>query len=304
MVAFKIGSPARRWGQAMLSHVLKAARADREPVGTSGRAAGTSGGTLLLIVAAAILLVTLVNVGTQITDAERAGRPLAVWQPFLWEGSSAATLIALAGLVPRVLKRWPLRRVRWAVPAAIHLALAVPFSLAHVAGMVALREAGYALAGASYDFAGGHLGRELVYEGRKDLLTYFALVGIFRFFSRRSGAQALPSPAPSEPGARRIELRDGATTLFVDAADITWIEAAGNYVEIHGLARTHLVRGALAAWAERLGPQGFVRAHRSRLVNRARIRSLRATRSGDLQITFDDGQSTGGSRRFRSALEA
>ena len=70
------------------------------------------------------------------------------------------------------------------------------------------------------------------------------------------------------------------------------------------LARTLLARGTLAAFEERLAGRGFVRIHRSRLVNRARVAAFKPTPSGDLEITLDDGSVIGGSRRFRDALES
>ncbi len=87
---------------------------------------------------------------------------------------------------------------------------------------------------------------------------------------------------------------------LVDPAEIAWVEAAGNYVEIHVGGATHLARGTLASFEERLARAGFVRVHRSRLVNRARVASLKPTPSGDLEITLDDGRTVaaaGGSGR-------
>lgn len=82
-----------------------------------------------------------------------------------------------------------------------------------------------------------------------------------------------------------------------------WVEAAGNYIEFHTGQRSHLVRGTLAAWEARLAAKGFVRVHRSRLVNRTRISAIRPTPSGDVEITLDDSRSIAGSRRYRDALE-
>ena len=63
------------------------------------------------------------------------------------------------------------------------------------------------------------------------------------------------------------------------------------------------MRGTLAAWEARLTARGFVRVHRSRLVNRARIASLKPTPSGDMEIALDTGATLSGSRRYRVGLE-
>jgi DNA-binding LytR/AlgR family response regulator len=101
----------------------------------------------------------------------------------------------------------------------------------------------------------------------------------------------------------RIEVRDGGAAVFLAAGDITHVEAAGNYVEFHTAAKAHLVRGTLASWEARLLARGFVRVHRSRLVNRARIASIKPTPAGDVEIALDTGKTLAGSRRYRTGLE-
>jgi DNA-binding LytR/AlgR family response regulator len=122
---------------------------------------------------------------------------------------------------------------------------------------------------------------------------------VYWVFRRRSE----PPPKPA-PGEDRIEIRDGGAAVFLQPGDILFVEAAGNYVDFHTAARSHLVRGTLAAWEARLSRSGFVRVHRSRIVNRARISALRPTPSGDIEITLDDGRTLLGSRRYRATLES
>jgi len=131
-------------------------------------------------------------------------------------------------------------------------------------------------------------------------LVYGAIASVYWLYDF-ARAQRAPPPTLSDA---RIEVRGGATSLFFAPADILMVEAAGNYVEIHAAGRTHLVRGTLAAWEERLAQHNFVRAHRSRLINRARVRAIKATGSGDLEIELDDGRTVTGSRRYREGLEA
>ena len=57
-----------------------------------------------------------------------------------------------------------------------------------------------------------------------------------------------------------------------------------------------------AALEEQLAASGFVRIHRSRLVNRHHVRSISGNDSGDFTVTLDDGRQIGGSRRWRDAL--
>jgi hypothetical protein len=208
--------------------------------------------------------------------------------------------LALAPRIDRAIERLPPRRDNLALFLGAHAALTVPFSLAHVAGMVALRKLAYALAGHTYVFARGDLPLVMVYEWRKDAVTYAALAATFWFFRWRAEQAAARAPATPE----RIEIRDGSTALFLAPGDVAWVEAAGNYVEFHTRAGARLVRGTLSAWEAKLAPLGFVRAHRSRIVNRARIRAIKPTPSGDLAISLDDGREIAGSRRYREAFAA
>ena len=80
------------------------------------------------------------------------------------------------------------------------------------------------------------------------------------------------------------------------------VEAAGNYVEFHTAAKTHLVRGTLASWEARLTARGFVRVHRSRLLNLKRIVALQWRPSGDFEVRLDTGESVPGSRRFKAVV--
>lgn len=163
--------------------------------------------------------------------------------------------------------------------------------------MVALRKLAYAAVGRDYDFAHGQLWLTLFYEWRKDILTYAVLLGLFWWLGeRRRAKEAAATPAA------RLEVKEGGRTTYLDPAEIAWVEAAGNYVELHANGRTHLARGALSSIEARLAGRGFARIHRSRLVNRARIRAVKATPAGDFEVTLDDGQTLTGSRRYRAAL--
>jgi hypothetical protein len=272
---------------------------------TNGGAGGTSGGRdfgpwLLIALVGGVVL--FVNATSELLEIARAGAPYVWWEPVLWEASSAAIIVAMAPLVGRAMRRWPPSRDSLLRFGAIHLALTVPFALAHVAAIFAIRNAVYWLAGRAYHYFDDGIGIVLIYEWRKDVLVYAVLASVYwahdRFRQQRPSAL---STAADEP---RIEVRDGGAAIFLAPADIFFVEAAGNYVEFHTRARTHLVRGTLAHWERQLAARGFTRVHRSRLVNRAHVAALKPTASGDLQILLDDGRALAGSRRYREAFAA
>jgi hypothetical protein len=267
---------------------------------TTGDGSGTSGEPELRIGPwATVALVGAVVAFVNATSGIIEGAGDHWLQPVLWETTSAIVIVALAPMIGRAVRRWPPRADNLATFALIHLGLTVPFSLAHVAAIFVLREAAYWAAGGRYGFFDDGVAITLLYEWRKDVLVYAAIAAVFAWFQRRA-----ERPPPERPGEDRIELREGATAVFLAPMEILFVEAAGNYVEFHAAARTHLVRGTLAAWEARLAQRGFTRVHRSRLVNRARIGALKPTPSGDVEITLDDGRTIVGSRRYRDALNA
>jgi len=75
----------------------------------------------------------------------------------------------------------------------------------------------------------------------------------------------------------------------VQIADIDWIEAERDYVNLHSRSRSWLLRETLAKIQIRLNPNLFMRVHRSALVRRDRIISIRRTGSGRLFLILRGG---------------
>jgi hypothetical protein len=247
----------------------------------------------LLIFLLAVAAITTVDVFTVLQDRARAGRPVPLWEPVVWESTSGLIMVLLAPVVMEFTRRHPftpppaLGWLAWHAPAALL------FSLAHVLAMGPMRSLAYAALGSFYD-ALAPLG-DWPYELRKDLLVYGSLVATYTIWHGR-----LPMPAQAGEESQPIEVRDGARRLFVPISDILWVEAAGNYVELHRASAPVLHRAALGDMERRLTGEGFVRIHRSRLVRRDAIVSVETKSSGDFAVRLAGGQVLAGSRRFRS----
>jgi DNA-binding LytR/AlgR family response regulator len=85
--------------------------------------------------------------------------------------------------------------------------------------------------------------------------------------------------------------------------EILAARGAGNYVEFAlEDGRRPLMRAALSAVETQLAPHGFVRTHRSWLVNAARVRALTAAGSGDFRLDLGGGLTAPLSRRYPAAL--
>ena len=240
---------------------------------------------------------------TVVADLQRLGVAFRAWEPWVWEYTSAVGWLLLVGPIALLHRRMPLTRERWPRSLALHAAATLPASLLHVLVMVGLRHAVYALLGHDYDF--GDWRTELLYEYRKDVFTYAAVVGVLHVHRRlASRAMSRPHQAREE----RLRVRTLGREHLVPVADIAWVEAAGNYVNLHTDGRVYPMRATMAATERRLSGHRFARVHRSRIVNLERVRELVPSGTGDGRILLDTGDSVGASRRYlkrvRAALQA
>ncbi|HEX8262638.1 MAG TPA: LytTR family DNA-binding domain-containing protein [Allosphingosinicella sp.] len=271
---------------------------------TSGDPGGTSGaerqGWWLpwLLFAAIGGINAAVNATSVVDDRFRLGQPVPAWQPWTWELTSLGAWLALAPVVFAASAQLRPPRFRWPAALALHALLSVAVSLAHVGFMMTARMAIYAALDGTYRFAGSVPG-VLVYEYRKDLVTYLLLALLFALARRL----APPAPAAAPGGGFRLEVRDGGRTAWLAPEDIEWAQAAGNYVELHGRFGERLHRETLASLEALLAPHGFRRIHRSRLVRAAAVKEIETKASGDFELVMESGERLAGSRRFRARLQ-
>jgi DNA-binding LytR/AlgR family response regulator len=73
----------------------------------------------------------------------------------------------------------------------------------------------------------------------------------------------------------KIAIRAKGRILFIDPADVVAVEAQGNYVLLRRMSGSDLVRESMSTVAERLHPYGFVRIHRSVLINTSFVEEIR-----------------------------
>lgn len=242
------------------------------------------------------LAIALVDTFSVVHDRAEAGRPIPFWEPLVWETTSVLVLTALSPAIMALTRRFRPLAMPWIQVAPAHLVGAVDFSIVHVTAMGVLRWAIYGAVGDFYaPFA--PLG-EFPYEFRKDLLVYFAIVAIYVLWLRLAPSE----PTGADDVTDAIEVRDGPRRHFVPLAEVAWIEAAANYVELHRGATPILHRAPLSHLEHRLRGVGFVRIHRSRLVRRAAIAEVESKPSGDYIVRLQDGRELAGSRRFRKPL--
>lgn len=253
---------------------------------------------------------TVVLATSHLMEYQRAGKHLAPWEAFCWEISSCLILLLLIPLGLWLNDRW-LARLEFRQWLAAHVLATLPFSVVHVAGMVGIRQLWYRLMDAHYQF--GDMPVEFFYEYRKDAQAYLSLALViagYRFIARRLQGEASyladsaesASPEPELPPERLLIKKLGREFL-IQTSDIEWIEAAGNYANLHIKGSVYPMRITMDK-LEKLLPGRFARIHRSTIVNLELIREMQAQDTGDYEVTLHNHTKLTLSRRYRDSFKS
>ena len=102
----------------------------------------------------------------------------------------------------------------------------------------------------------------------------------------------------------RFPVRVGARIQVVRAHDIDWVAAAGDYVELHGKGRSHLLHETMNSVEHKLNPQEFLRIHRSRIVRLELIEEARSIDNREYIVRLSDGSEHRSGRTYAGRVEA
>ncbi len=102
----------------------------------------------------------------------------------------------------------------------------------------------------------------------------------------------------------RLVVKTGGRVFFLRAEEIDWIEAEGNYVNVHTPKKSYLLRETISSLEAQLDPRKFVRIHRSTIVHIGRIRELHSWTHGEYHVILHDGTQLTLSRSYRDRLQA
>jgi two-component system LytT family response regulator len=103
--------------------------------------------------------------------------------------------------------------------------------------------------------------------------------------------------------AERLIVKNAGQVLFINVADIDWIEAANYYTCLHVSGNTHILRRSLSVLEQELESGMFCRIHRSTIVNLERVVSLELMDDGEYAVVLKSGARLRASRRFRKPLQ-
>jgi two-component system LytT family response regulator len=106
-----------------------------------------------------------------------------------------------------------------------------------------------------------------------------------------------------ERRVEQIPLMVKGSVVFVKLADIDRVEASDDHVRVYAGRQRYLTRETMVRMEERLGAE-FVRVHRSWIVNRHRVSSIKAARSGEYIVKMLDGARVRTGRGYAAAVLA
>ena len=101
----------------------------------------------------------------------------------------------------------------------------------------------------------------------------------------------------------RIAIKANGRVLFVDPIDVVEAKAQGNYVALVHKFGCYLVRETMATAEQKLRPLGFVRIHRSILVNTTLVKDLRRDNTGTYVLRTTDGREHPVGRAYKDNLK-
>jgi two-component system LytT family response regulator len=102
----------------------------------------------------------------------------------------------------------------------------------------------------------------------------------------------------------RLAVESGGRYIFLKVAEIDWIEAAGNYLNLHVGKQSYLLRGRISEFEKSLSPGEFFRIHRSTIVNLDRIKEFQPLFKGEGLVVLKDGTELSASRNCSRNLHA
>lgn len=109
-------------------------------------------------------------------------------------------------------------------------------------------------------------------------------------------------PTPQKAQLTRYEVRQNGKTILIPLAEIFWVKAAGNYVELHTGRGVFMVRKTLSDLSSELDGAEFLKAHRSALINSAHVVAIKNVGSS-YAVQLSDGTQAPLSRRRLTAFK-
>ncbi len=101
----------------------------------------------------------------------------------------------------------------------------------------------------------------------------------------------------------RVAIKVKGKILFINLRDVVTVQAEGDCVSLQRNGNSYLLRASISAVAEKLEPQGFIRIHRSILVNTAFVEEITPYSTGEYGLRVKGGREYTVTRTYKKNLK-
>lgn len=117
------------------------------------------------------------------------------------------------------------------------------------------------------------------------------------------GESTAPAHAPGR-GVERLAVKSNGQLILLPTAEIEYVEASGNYVQVHARGARHTMRETMKHMEDLLDAERFVRIHRRAIVNVQQIHALEPRMHGERVVIMASGTRLMASRVYAERLKA
>jgi two-component system LytT family response regulator len=123
----------------------------------------------------------------------------------------------------------------------------------------------------------------------------------------REDRTTAPSPllqASAKTHPVRVAIKARGKICFISLGDVVSVQAKGKCVCLEGIGSSHLLRESISVLAKKLETHGFIRIHRSVLVNGLFVVELWPLSTGEYCLRLDGGKEYTVTRTYKANLRS
>ena len=112
------------------------------------------------------------------------------------------------------------------------------------------------------------------------------------------------SQSPVDRASPRVAIKVKGRILFINPGDVVAVHADGNYVLLQRDSSSYLLRESISVVAQKLEPYGFIRIHRSVLVNISFVEEIKPHSTGEYGLQVKGGKHYTVTRTYKNNLRS
>jgi DNA-binding LytR/AlgR family response regulator len=156
------------------------------------------------------------------------------------------------------------------------------------------------------DLLGAKIGAVGLKESREETKTELLRPAVHAVAAEKNPKVAELRPRSETPLVKpiKIAIKTKGKILLIHPGDILAVEAEGNYVLLRRVSDSYLLRESITTMAEKLEVYGFIRIHRSVLVNVSSVEEIHPGPTGEYMLRVAGGREYVVSRTYKNNLKS